>query len=388
MTKKTYPLPLSVDAMMVRAREIAGIDIVDHAVIEPLTVMHRSLNEDAQLTEKGAIAKQNRLISMLANRVRMLRDFARHPEIADEKIDGPLIIVGMARSGTTKTQKVLAASGDFNWLPYWQCYNPSSYSGAPNESTDARIAEADAYCRWFAESSPGHLSGHSFETFEPEEDTVLTEHSFVSPAFAGYGFVASYLQWLGTQPPSIVFEYLRDTLKYLQWQGLASPSKPWLLKAPLYNGLEQEILKVFPNARFVMTHRTPLQTLPSSCKLSADFTKPFSDTPPPPLAIAGGFFVAINKFLAIRAAHPELPMLDVSFDEVTKSMDTAIKKIYAHAGMTLTPASLQRMQQWGELNPMHKKGTFKYSLDEFGLSEDIVRQNMAGYFDLLKELFG
>ena len=382
-----YSLPLSVDAMMAKAREIAGVDFVDHAVVEPLTVLHRSLCEEAQLTEKGALAKQNRLLSMMANRLRMQRDFAHHPEIAAEKIDGPLIVCGMARSGTTKTQKVLAASGDFNWLPYWQCYNPSSFTGQPNENTDARIAEADAYCRWFAEASPEHVSGHAFETFEAEEDTVLTEHSFVTPAFVGYGFVPSYLQWLGSQPPTLLFEYLRDLLKYLQWQGLASASKRWLLKAPLYNGLELEILKVFPDAHFVMTHRSPLQTLPSSCKLSACFTLPFSNAMPPWEVISNGFVMSLSRHLTIRKTHPELPMLDLSFDEVNKSMDSAIEKIYAHAGMSLSEASRQRMRQWSIDHPMHKNGPFKYSLEEFGLNEAKIKQDMAGYLDLLKTLF-
>lgn len=382
------PLSLSVDQMLAESRRIATADIVDHAVVEPLTVMHKSLCAEARLTEKGAIAKQNRLLSMLANRLRMLRDFTRHPEIAEQRIDGPLIVMGMARSGTTKTQKVLAASGDFNWLPYWQCYNPASFTGVPNEDVSPRIAEADAYCRWFAELSPELLAGHPFEALEPEEDSVLTEHCFVSPAFMGYGFVPSYLEWLVTQPPSIQFEFLRDVLKYLQWQGLASASKRWLLKSPLYNALELEILKIFPDARFVNLHRSPLQTLPSSCKLSHCLTRPFSDAMPPPSVIASGFTAAVNRDIQLRAAYPELPILDISFEEITRSQDSAIAKIYGHADMQRSAASEARIRQWSENNPMHKKGAFNYSLAEFGFDEAKIRADMAAYFDFMVKRFG
>jgi hypothetical protein len=53
----------------------------------------------------------------------MQRDFLRHPEIAEQKVNGPLVIMGVARSGTTKLQKLLSQSGDFNFLTFWNNFN-------------------------------------------------------------------------------------------------------------------------------------------------------------------------------------------------------------------------------------------------------------------------
>ena len=164
---------LSVDELLVRSRELAGVEIADEQVIEPLTIIHRSLCEEADLDEEGADAQTKKLLRLLANRLRMKRDFANHPKIEEQPIRGPLIVMGMPRTGTTKTQKALAASGDFNWLSYWESFNWASVSGKPHEPTETRIAEADAFCRWLDARSPQAKLAHSFETLEPEEDTVL-----------------------------------------------------------------------------------------------------------------------------------------------------------------------------------------------------------------------
>src|SRR5690606_3559745 len=138
-----------------------------------------------------------------------------------------------------------------------------------------RIADADAFCRWFDERSPETKLGHHFEALEPEEEGPLSEGCFVAPSFIGYAEMPSYARWLSDKPRSIFFTFLRDVLKYLQWQGLASPDRPWLLKSPNYNGHEVTIREVFPDARFVIAHRSPIETLASMCKLIRCFRQAY-----------------------------------------------------------------------------------------------------------------
>jgi hypothetical protein len=382
----SYPIELSVDQLMARSREIAGVDIVDDEIVEPLTILHRAYGAEAQLDADGAAALTRNLLRLLANRLRMKRDFRRHPEILEQPLEGPLVVMGVARSGTTKLQKVLAASGDFNWLPYWQNFNWASRTGQPNEPVEDRIAEAEAHCRWYDMRSPETKLGHSFETHEPEEESVLSEGCFVTPHPIGYAEIPSYAQWLAKQPPSVWFEFLRDNLKYLQWQGLASADRPWLLKSPNYNGLELEILKVFPGARLIMAHRSPLKTLTSMCKLVQCFRQAYSERKPDLGLIVEHNVLNMEAHLANRRAHPELPLLDVRFEDIVRSLPAVLERIYADAGIPLKKTALDRMLEWDAENDMHKQGEFKYSLDELGLEEAAIREKMSSYFELLDEL--
>jgi hypothetical protein len=381
-----YPIEPSVDELMAQARRIAGVDIIDDEIVEPLTILRRAYSEEAQLDAEGAREITRKLVRLLANRLRMKRDFLAHPEIADQPIHGPLVVMGVARSGTTKLQKVIAASGDFNFLPYWMNFNWASFSGKPGEALDQRIAEADAHCRWYDERSPETKLGHSFETMEPEEEAVLSEGCFVSPTFLGYADIPSYAMWLAGQPQSIWFEFLRDSLQYLQWQGLASADKPWLLKSPNYNGSELEILRVFPQARLIMAHRSPLKTLTSMCKLVQCFRIAYSPLEPDLQLIVEHNYHNMDTHIANRKANPGLPHLDVRFEDIVGNLPRVLERIYADAGLPLSRDSLDRMLQWDKDNSMHKHGEFKYSLAELGLDEAVIRQRMAGYFDFLDQL--
>ena len=247
--------------------------------------------------------------------------------------------MGVARSGTTKLQKVLAASGDFNFLTFWQNFNWSSFSGEPGEPIEARIAEADEFCRWFDVRSPEAKLGHHFQALEPEEEGPLSEGCFVAPSFIGYAEMPSYARWLAGKPRTIFFAFLRDVLKYLQWQGLASPDRPWLLKSPNYNGLELELLKTFPDARFVVAHRSPLETLPSMCKLVQCFRQAYGKPDVDNDLIIEGNYRGMDAHLANRQAHPDLPILDVRFEDIVGALPATLERIYDHAGMPLSRSS-------------------------------------------------
>ena len=131
---RTFVLRMSADEMMARAREITRIALIDEAAVEPLRILHAAYNTDACLHEQGAIAIEKKLLRLLCNRLRMQRDFARHPEITEVEIKNPTFVYGQLRSGTTKVQKLLAASGDFHYLPFWWTYNPSLLTGDRTES--------------------------------------------------------------------------------------------------------------------------------------------------------------------------------------------------------------------------------------------------------------
>jgi len=379
---------MSVDQLLSKARETTGVDLVDKDAEEPLARLHQSLCTEAGLSEAGALGWQTKILRLLTNRLYMRRDFAEHPEIADEVVESPVVVFGMPRSGTTKIQKALAASGDFNYLTFWQTWNWSSRSGRPNEATEERIDDADKWCRWFDERSPETRLGHPYETHEPEEDHGLSEGCLEAPWLIGYAEIPTYVQWAGRQDPHTVFTFLRDSLKYMQWQGLAIRGKPWLLKSPMYTAMESVILDVFPDARLVMTHRSPLRTLPSTCKLLHCFRRPFSEQPPNTGVVVEGFAMAVDAQLANRQSLPDMPLLDVGFHEVTASWPGVAERIYAHVGLPLSTASRELMAQWEVRNPAQKYGKFVYGLDEYGLSESQIRTRMSGYVALLEDRFG
>ena len=376
---------LSVGPLMSRAREITGIDRIDQHAIEPLEVLCASLREDAGLHQVGVANWKVMLLRILGNRLRMQRDFAAHPEIADERIEAPVICIGMPRTGSTKIQKLLANSGDFNWLPLWQAYNPSSRTGVPGESPAPRIEDTEAFVDTMNRYSPELRSGHDFATHEPEEESCILEHSLRTPCFLGWGLITGYLKWLSTQSMTTQFEHLRDTLKYLQWQGLASRCRRWLLKSPLYYGMEPSLLEVFPDARLIMSHRHPKLSVPSSIKLLEKFFMPYSDARPDADRAVLGSASSIKRHFRHRE-RMRLDILDIPYSELVRSPESVIEKVYAFAGVPLSDGSRARMMAWNDGNPKDKHGRHGYSLAEYGYTEQRIQEVFAEYIAFLEGL--
>jgi len=376
---------LSVEALMARSRELAGIDILDQDAVEPLTVLLASLHEDANLHEVGVAGWQTMLLRILSNRLRMQRDFAAHPEIARQPIEAPIFCIGMPRTGSTKTQKLLANSGDFNWLPLWKAYNPSSRTGVPGESPQPRIEDTDAFVNWMNTHSPEVRSGHQFSTHEPEEESCILEHSLRTPCFVGWGLVTGYLNWLSAEGMTAQFEYLRDTLKYLQWQGLADPTKRWLLKSPLYYGMEPALLEVFPDACLVMSHRHPKSSVPSSVKLLEKFFRPYSNSKPDAGRALMGSASSIRRHFRNRQ-RMGLDILDIPYSELVSDPEGVIERIYRFAGIPLSDTARKRMMDWNAGNPKNKHGKHVYTLQEYGYTEEQIADAFADYIDFLEQL--
>lgn len=370
--------------LMAEARKLTDIDSPDDDALEPLNMLLRSLNGESQLHKAGRKAMHDKLVRVLCVRLRMRRDFAAHPEIHDEIITAPVFICGMGRTGSTKTQKLMAASGDFNWLPYWQVIQSALISGDRAESPQARIDETEAFARWFDEASPDTKFGHPMSTHEPEEESFILEQSLKSPVLMGWAPMPSYLGWLITQDMNAQFLHLRDTLKYLQWQGLARADRPWLLKSPLYSGMEPLLLQTFPDARLLMTHRSPVDTIPSGLRLLECFHKPFTNAAPDPAGYVAGQAFAINAHLDLR---PSLNLLDIDFREVIGKPAPIARRIWHWLGIPLSSQSLESMERWDSENPQNKAGKHVYARADYGLTRDGLNETFARYARFLHTNF-
>jgi hypothetical protein len=74
----------------------------------------------------------------------------------------------------------------------------------------------------------------------------------------------TYAAWFRSQ--SVLASYTRyvDVLRLI---GAHEPQKRWLLKAPHHTPAIDALLRVFPDACIVQTHRDPVQSIPSFCSL-------------------------------------------------------------------------------------------------------------------------
>ena len=381
---QTFEIKSTAAQLMARAREMTAVDIVDSDIEEALGRLVTALNTEAQLTEAGAAGMEGRIHTILSNRLRMLRDFAAHPEIDEQQIVRPHFLTGAGRSGSTKLHKLLAASGDFKYLRFWQQFNPSLRSGDRSEDTSPRVREAEEFIAWFNQHSPQARLIHEYEAFEPEEETFLFDHTrFLINFCITHASIPSYMKWCMTQDMAKQVGFLKQTLKYLQWQFYDGDARPWVLKNPLYCGMEPLLIQLFPDAVFVATHRDPSARVASSAGLTVTMQKAYSDADRGKQA--GPVMLEFNQYLAGRDAFPDVKILDIGYPELNKQSERVVEKIYAFAGRPLTDRARQSMRDWEQGNAQHKHGVYKYSLADYSITEEMITEKFRPYVTRFKD---
>ena len=101
---------LDAEQFVATARKITGLsDFGTEAWREPLNKLLDCAAHDVGFHAQGLEAFKADMVRTLVNRLRMEKDIRQHPEILDEDVSDPIIIIGLPRSGTTKMHKMLSA---------------------------------------------------------------------------------------------------------------------------------------------------------------------------------------------------------------------------------------------------------------------------------------
>ncbi|PYY70068.1 sulfotransferase [Pseudomonas jessenii] len=376
----------ALDALLAEASARAGglDDFGPGDFRQGLLILADALNNEASLSAPGRGLLRDKLLGQLVNRLVMEDHLRRHPEILDQPIADPLVIVGLPRTGTTLLQRTLAVDPQFSKAQWWETRYPAPLPGETLEQPLKRIARARDEVAGMIEFLPQLLAIHPLDAEQPDEEFMLMEHSFLC-AMDSYVNVPSYTAWLDAQDQTQVYQYLKRTLQFLQWQQARrgiEPGRRWLLKSPQHLHTLELLFEVFPKAQVVLTHREPAKTIPSLASFIHTLWLLYSDKVD---AEAVGeqwnrrMARALRHAMAVRERMPKERFLDVHFEDTVAEPQAVVDRIYQFAGLELTPQTRSAMGQWLQANGREKRAVHHYSPGQFGLSEAILQRDYAEY---------
>jgi hypothetical protein len=383
----TSAVRLDADLLIEEARRQARLDdFGEPAIDEPLRRLIHSYEHEAGLTLIGRIAARQDTLRLLGNRLKMQADRRRHPEIAAVEIRRPLFVTGLPRTGTTLLHGLLAQDPTTR-VPYnWESMFPSPPPDRARHRTDPRIGWAERQIRWFHRLNPEFRKIHALGARLPEECLIITSHSFLSFQFQTGHRVPSYQAWLEEQDLRPAYAAHRGFLQHLQWR---CPAARWVLKAPAHLYGIRALLQTYPDAGIILTHRNPLEVVPSMASLHATLRSTFSDTIDPQETGAEAtrrWAEGIARALRERDAGtvPAERFLDVMYADLVRDPIGTVRRVYRHFGLPVTEAFETRMRRFLTENPKDKHGQHQYTLDQFGLDRDEERERYRAY----RERFG
>lgn len=383
MTDTAAATRLDVDALLTAARDKAGLDdLGDERFLEPLEVLVTSLRDEARLSELGVELTRRRLTALLVDRLR-LRDLQRrHPEILDVEPRVAAVICGLPRTGSTLLHRLLSSSPRLTSTLSWETSYPIPFPGE-SPAAEERKHRAQRRMELFLEHAPEFADIHDVAWDAPEEDVILVDRSFVSMSFDSFYWVPTYGDWLRDADQSWAYEELRQWLQVLQWQDPDRERQRWVLKSPHHLTAIETVLDAFEDSRIVMTHRTPVDAVPSYASMVAAMSSQHSDAVEPTALgpyWSARFATSLGQFAEVRRARPER-FVDVRFRDAVREPVARALTVLRALGLEPDRDDEVAFTGYVERDREQRDARHEYTAAEFGLSEQELAEKFGDYIE-------
>ncbi len=372
----------SEDSLHEAARKAAGFDDFGNpAYLEGLLVLLKAYDRESRLTGSGRMMVEQQLIGILKNRLVAQKAWTDNPAILRTEIHRPIFILGLARTGTTALHHFLAQDPNNQVLEYWLAASPSPRPPREQWESDPRYQQAVQDLDMMYKLDPSLKAVHLMTADGPEECRHLLQQNFTDDTFDCNSTVPSYSDWHARQDMFTTYAHHRDLLKLI---GSPQPERRWLLKYPLHMGNLRALLKTYPDACIVQTHRDPGKVIPSICSLVAGWRALYEDYVDRK-AVARWLIdlwaTRLERGLEVRREHDPAKFFDLHFREVVTDPIGAAKRVYNHFGLGWTDDVEQRMRRWQADNPRGKYGEHRYAAEDFGLTDAAIAERYAAYME-------
>lgn len=338
-----------------------------------------SAEEDAHLHPLGRFMTNDMVTNYLVQRLRLVETRKREPEIFRQPLLPPLIISGLARSGTTFLHNMLALDPAHRALPQWLLVRPFPEKQGNGKYTDPRLTKMKRTIRFLRPLVPEMDSIHYMRADTPEECIVALGLTFNSLIFVTllpvYGYAEWYLQQVDT------FQKYREYRWLLQVFQSHEPERRLTLKSPAHTGNLEALSGAVPNAMLIQTHRDPVACVSSACSLL--YACHLAAANEIDLRRMAGLTLRMYEFwlrrnLAFRAAHPGA-IYDVFYDSLVSDPVGTVQGIYSHFGLPWTDSYASVLKEFVEANPKDKHGKHRYAASDFGLTEAEIADGLEFY---------
>ncbi len=358
------------DALKMRAMRRSGLSDFGDPYFEPaLERLCTSVQDDARLNLFGRIACRQQITTALLSRLRMVQLLRQRPELRQQPLHQPLIVVGLPRSGTTWMHRLLCRARGTRALKLWELLEP-----LPPPRRDRRRRGTVKDLKMVKAAAPSLDAKHFTSADAAEECMLLLNPSMHSVAYWVMQPAYSYLAWLTEQEGTQPYQEYRQFLQFFQ---AAAPDQRLVLKAPAHAPHLAALTAAVPEARIVITHRDPV-VVTASCNSLFHTLHSLVSTSIDHLRMGAAnldmLALSAQRMGEWLANAGEDAAVQFHYDQwVTRPLQT-VEAIHEAFGLPFDRADRQCVERLIADRPQHSFGPHPYRLQDFGLEEAAVRQ--------------
>jgi hypothetical protein len=317
------------------------------------------------------------------------------PEYRQVSIEAPVFIVGNPRSGTTFFQRLLSQDkGHFTWMRTWEMLLAPSitqrrlYRGLA--ALDRRLGKPvhalvlRLQAKWQAANAL-----HTIALRRPEEDEYIFLHIWSTVMvwlFSGFlDYVDDWAYFDQRIPPRdkkrVMDFYARCIRRHQYVHG--TEGKFYLAKNPSFCPKIETLRATFPDAKFIVLVRNPLDMVPSFIHILNFTWQVMGD----PVVAHNGYPKVLDLIehwytypLSRLEDAPEDQAVVVNFEEMVADPDRTVRSIYDRFGWQVSPAYGEALHQ-ATIRSRNHEGHPPYDIAAMGLTREQIVTRYAEIFE-------
>ncbi|PRY56504.1 sulfotransferase family protein [Glycomyces artemisiae] len=326
------------------------------------------------LSGVGWLSVHDMIRTRIGNLFRVRRLQGRHPEVRRERIEAPVFVIGLPRTATTLTHKILANAQGGRGPYMWEMDNIGLARTVEEEQRLRRRTQRKLDQILTLSPSWGRI--HPVRSDWVEEIYFLLNQSRLHNTMAP---MPEYIEFMSTYDARPDYRFVRDTLQILQYRR---PTPRWMLKHPDCLGETAAIHAVFPDAKFVWTHRDPHTVMGSMCSMAESLAylhnRPGSVDPHE----IGRTWLRILPEMVDRARRERIKMprettVDVSYHAMMADPTRAVPALFEQLDLKWTDADERNLEEALD-RPRDQRG-HEYSMVHYGLHPAMIDDAFGDY---------
>ncbi len=332
---------------------------------------------------------RRQIVHLLNQRLRVRADEVAHPEILEERIERPVLIVGLPRTGTTLTHDILALDPAARAPRNWEYAAPWPAPERETFESDPRIAKVNESWRAQREASPELAHMLPMDANMPSECNDSMMYHFAGPNFTAWMRVPEHRAWSVEVTAPGLYATHKRILQQLQWRG---PRGRWTLKSPGFISDLDAILDTYPDACLIWTHRDPARTIASLSSLIASLQNALLGEYPDLVELGRGvqrqWTIALKRGLEQRQRDPrvERACFDVAYSDLVTDKRGTVQRIHERFGFEISDEHLRRVAELETEQPSSQFAKHAYTPDEYGVDVETVAADLSDYYERFGEL--
>jgi hypothetical protein len=350
----------------------------------------------------GFISAKIELSMGWVRRLKLVEYLKQNVDVVDVPVRSPVFVMGLPRTGTTFLHRLLSLDPAVRAPITWELLAPvpTPKGSEPQSVQDADRAKRAKYIKKLIATRKS-MGDHALERIHeigydlPEE--CLLGLSDELPLLIQF-FRSCYMDMdvLLGEDATDAYRYYKKMLQMLSYQiGERKEARRWTLKCPVHLFYPQQIGKVFPDAKFVWTHRHPQNAVPSLCSLVEAAHSVYYEPESMDTAALGHSIRDVSAKLLTQApvdiAASGCDSANVLYTELIKDPMSVVRNIYKEFGWDFT-SEYQQILQTHIAEDKRKREELKaaksgsaavlhdYSPEKFGLTKDELSSGAFGEY--------